>query len=808
MDSSTRKTTSGSAKQAALVIQNGRLRGTRRTFGVPTTFLGSGPSCDVRLSLDGISPLHCVIIQANGELILRDLESATGTFVNGQKVTSHTLRNGDQLAIGPFQIQVQIPEGALAGPTELEKESQAVAALEVSSREKVALRIQVAAVAAQQAALTEAECRLHQRQTTLEQQQVQLATHLEEKRTRLSEMQNQVQAARQALQQEREEYNRHVEDVKENLSQTQQELLEEQAEVRSTRKRLAKLHSRLKKRFEKSWSRERRNLDQREKSLETAQDKLRAQSNRLAQEKEQFHARTAKVNSEIELAKRKLQDQRTQFQNEQLQAQEQHVEQSRELQRARQELQLGEQALLRAEQLFRQEKLQAEEYLQLLKDETVGLETRIQHQRELLAEVQESEAPVAQALERREHPATSQPDTPKLPDTNYPLVVPTTASSVVVTQTPEAIDTEHEQPPLSEEIQAKLAELEAVAGDLTDQRAQLLEGWEHFLRVRMRWEEHQQSASREVRELVVQLHKQAQTLLVQEEQLAVTRESVAKRFTELQKVRQQLVAWQSRLKAREVTWEGERDRFLAELRSREEYTAQHLQSLAELRQRWAECRRKEVEAVKTVQEACDKSRLEYLALSEERRHQIQQITEERQTMSTKALAIEQYRQECLTRSNDDAAAERRIGRLRRRWEAAQTAALRATQQENQELETELSQLRARNKDLSERLSQMESDVFAFTNQQAEWQRQQLRANNKQVELQQQVQSLQVQREQATRQISQLEAEIERVAKLLIEEPRTPITLRLPEQALAADQPQGPTNSVDEENDNEEVERAA
>ncbi|MGF1583272.1 MAG: FHA domain-containing protein [Gemmataceae bacterium] len=561
MDSSTtRKTSSGSAKQAALVIQNGRLRGTRRSFGYPTTFLGSGASSDVRLSVDGISPLHSVVIQANGELILRDLDSLTGTFVNGRKVTNHTLRNNDQVTVGPFQFVVEIPEGTLTVGWSSDSGPKPLVALEVSSREKAALRIQVAAVVAQQAALTDAECRLQQRQTTLEQQQAQLASHLEDKRTRLLEMQTQIQAARQALQQERQEYGRHVEDVKQNLSQAQQELLDEQAEAQATRKRLAKLHMRLRKRFENNWNRGRRDIEQREKNLEVAYQRLQEDFNRLTKEKEQLHNQSARANSEIALARGKLEDQRTTFRNEQRKIQEQQANQLREFRKATQELRMGEKALLEAEKMFHKEKKQAEDYLELLKAEAIGLEYRIQHQRELLAQVQESDQERVgreQGTEDREqqkaksdgqranvgkrHSSFDFQASEALPDRNYPLVV---QRSTLEGSKGEDLEPRVDQPirseistlnsqlavPSKDETRTRLQELDAVAGELIDQRAQVLESWEQLLKVRLEWEGQQQSTNREVRELVVKLHQQAQTLLVQEEQLAVTRGSVAEQF--------------------------------------------------------------------------------------------------------------------------------------------------------------------------------------------------------------------------------------------------------------------------------------
>src|SRR6266542_666968 len=63
-----------------LVLLNGRQAGMRRPLNVPTTFIGRGVDCDVRLNMDGIDPLHCLLALGTAGLQLRDLNSASGTF--------------------------------------------------------------------------------------------------------------------------------------------------------------------------------------------------------------------------------------------------------------------------------------------------------------------------------------------------------------------------------------------------------------------------------------------------------------------------------------------------------------------------------------------------------------------------------------------------------------------------------------------------------------------------------------------------------------------------------------------------------
>jgi ABC-type multidrug transport system ATPase subunit/pSer/pThr/pTyr-binding forkhead associated (FHA) protein len=77
---------------------------------LPTATLGRDPRCDVPLPGPTVSWHHARIDQTAGGIMLRDLGSTNGTFVNGQRVTMHPLHPGDRIQIGPFQLVYQ-PSG-------------------------------------------------------------------------------------------------------------------------------------------------------------------------------------------------------------------------------------------------------------------------------------------------------------------------------------------------------------------------------------------------------------------------------------------------------------------------------------------------------------------------------------------------------------------------------------------------------------------------------------------------------------------------------------------------------------------------
>jgi predicted component of type VI protein secretion system len=72
----------------------------------PILLLGRSEECDVPLEDESVSEVHCVIVQTDGLLLLRDLASRNGTRVNGQRVRRAALLPNDELQIGRLRFRV------------------------------------------------------------------------------------------------------------------------------------------------------------------------------------------------------------------------------------------------------------------------------------------------------------------------------------------------------------------------------------------------------------------------------------------------------------------------------------------------------------------------------------------------------------------------------------------------------------------------------------------------------------------------------------------------------------------------------
>lgn len=62
--------------------------------------MGRGMDVAVRIDDRWLSRRHCRLDFADGVLVVRDLGSRHGTFVNGQRITEAKLLLGDELCIG------------------------------------------------------------------------------------------------------------------------------------------------------------------------------------------------------------------------------------------------------------------------------------------------------------------------------------------------------------------------------------------------------------------------------------------------------------------------------------------------------------------------------------------------------------------------------------------------------------------------------------------------------------------------------------------------------------------------------------
>jgi pSer/pThr/pTyr-binding forkhead associated (FHA) protein len=69
--------------------------------------IGRKKGCSVRFPVADISRRHCRIVQKDGFVVIEDLRSLNGTFVNGERISgARAVRPGDTVELGPLRFVV------------------------------------------------------------------------------------------------------------------------------------------------------------------------------------------------------------------------------------------------------------------------------------------------------------------------------------------------------------------------------------------------------------------------------------------------------------------------------------------------------------------------------------------------------------------------------------------------------------------------------------------------------------------------------------------------------------------------------
>lgn len=74
----------------------------------PKTIIGRHTECQIRIPDVSVSRQHCEISVADGRVVIRDLGSSNGTYVNRRRISSTELAPADLVNVGKFVFAVRI----------------------------------------------------------------------------------------------------------------------------------------------------------------------------------------------------------------------------------------------------------------------------------------------------------------------------------------------------------------------------------------------------------------------------------------------------------------------------------------------------------------------------------------------------------------------------------------------------------------------------------------------------------------------------------------------------------------------------
>ena len=99
--------------EVRLIVREGKSRG--RDIPLPSTIfvIGRGQQCHLRPHCRLVSKLHCAIARWAGKVVVRDLKSSNGTYINNHRIEGEVrVIDGDVLRVGSLEFAFFIRDPA------------------------------------------------------------------------------------------------------------------------------------------------------------------------------------------------------------------------------------------------------------------------------------------------------------------------------------------------------------------------------------------------------------------------------------------------------------------------------------------------------------------------------------------------------------------------------------------------------------------------------------------------------------------------------------------------------------------------
>lgn len=97
---------------AKLVILTHGMTGRTHELKVDKTTIGRVEDNTLQIAEPSVSSHHCEILLRGSDVVVKDLNSTNGTFINDEKITESVLKPGHTLRLG--QVEIRLENGAPA----------------------------------------------------------------------------------------------------------------------------------------------------------------------------------------------------------------------------------------------------------------------------------------------------------------------------------------------------------------------------------------------------------------------------------------------------------------------------------------------------------------------------------------------------------------------------------------------------------------------------------------------------------------------------------------------------------------------
>lgn len=100
---------------AKLVILTQGMAGRAHELNVERTTVGRVEDNTFQIADPSVSSHHCEVLLRGGEVVIRDLNSTNGSFINDAQITESVLKPGQKLRLGQVELKLEA-EGAPSAP--------------------------------------------------------------------------------------------------------------------------------------------------------------------------------------------------------------------------------------------------------------------------------------------------------------------------------------------------------------------------------------------------------------------------------------------------------------------------------------------------------------------------------------------------------------------------------------------------------------------------------------------------------------------------------------------------------------------
>jgi predicted component of type VI protein secretion system len=106
---------------AKLVVLSAGMTGRTQELKVDKTTIGRVDDNIFQIAEASVSSHHCEVLLRGKEVVVRDLNSTNGTYINGEKITESVMKPGQILRLGQIEMRLETDTPPASGKKQIDQ---------------------------------------------------------------------------------------------------------------------------------------------------------------------------------------------------------------------------------------------------------------------------------------------------------------------------------------------------------------------------------------------------------------------------------------------------------------------------------------------------------------------------------------------------------------------------------------------------------------------------------------------------------------------------------------------------------------